>query len=227
MLPGLSTLLPSGPGGRGRGPRGQARPVYHTHSCLSVVPEPGRLGWKEGGTPGKAAGPAADAHPPDQAPQCPWTVGTEAASVTGVLPGQRHTSSSRCGEAPGRSRAPPPPTSGRTGQCRAVPPAQERLRWENSSSALFWASAGVGDAGPPSRHSPEPEGAQPAVALSPGEGPGGGGSPSPRRKTLGGEAPGGSRLRVAGQWLGWWRQEPRQAGPPLGAGPGWGHRKSQ
>ena len=32
---------------------------------------------------------------------------------------------------------------------------------------------------------------------------------------------------VAGQWLGGWQQEPRQAGPSLGAGPGWGHRKSQ
>jgi len=94
---------------------------------------------------------------------------------------------------------------------------------------------GVGDAGPPSEHSPEPEGAQPGVASSPGkgqEGCRGCRSPLPappplRGKTLGGEAPGGSGLRAAGQWLGWWQQEPRQAGPPLGAGPGWGHRKSQ
>lgn len=28
-------------------------------------------------------------------------------------------------------------------------------------------------------------------------------------------------------WVGWWQQELRQAGPSLGAGPGWGHRKSQ
>lgn len=45
-----------------QGPLGPGEASCNTaHSCLSVVPEPGRLGWEEGGTAGWAAGPAANA----------------------------------------------------------------------------------------------------------------------------------------------------------------------
>lgn len=79
------------------------------------------------------------------------------------------------------------------------------------------ASPGVGGTRPPSEHGPGPEGAQLSVASSLGKGQEGCRSPL-HTKTPGGEAPGGAGLRAAGQWLGWWRQEPRQAGPPWGLG---------
>lgn len=155
---------------------------------------------------------------------------------TRLLPRQGHTNSSRCGEAlgSGRSPAPPPPTGWRTGQCRTVPLAQEGLRWENSSSApVLRPPPGRGDAGPPSEHSPEPEGAQPGVATSPGkgwEGRRGCRSPHPPPPTgrhWEGRPP---RVRAEGGWTvaGLVAAGAKASGAPLpGAGPGWGHRKSQ
>lgn len=39
-------------------------------------------------------------------------------------------------------------------------------------------------------------------------------TPRPPQEDTGRGGPRGSGLRAAGQWLGWWQQEPRQAGPP-------------
>lgn len=57
---------------------------------------------------------------------------------------------------------------------------------------------------------------EPEVAPSPGRGGGCCSRPTGRHREW--VTPGGSGLRAAGQWLGWWQQEPRQAGPSLGAG---------
>lgn len=79
------------------------------------------------------------------------------------------------------------------------------------------ASPAVRDAGPPSwatgtEHSPWG-----LRRRHPWEGAGGCCSP-PTGRHWERMTPGGSGLRAAGQWLGWWQQEPRQAGPSLGAG---------
>lgn len=132
-------------------------------------------------------------------------------------------------EALGSGRQWPPrlPTDQRAGQCRAVSLSHEGPRRENSSSnpvprpPLGWETLG-----PPSCAVGTGLGvAQLHLAPSLGkgrEGHWGCRSPCAGRRQEGG-GPGGQ----GGGWLDGWQREPRQAGPSLGARPGWGHRKSQ
>lgn len=70
------------PGERGLGARRGQRST--TRRCLSVVPEPGRLGSEGEGAAVRAA--AATTSAPPAKPQCPGQAGMEAAGDTGALP---------------------------------------------------------------------------------------------------------------------------------------------
>ena len=172
-------------------------------------------------------------HPPGQVPLCPGKVHVEAASKTGALPKKGCRSLSHVG-GPGVSEStgsliyrlaggqvsaglcPSRCRRGRGGTSGSLLVLQPPWVGPPGHPAVLWAQSwGEGTAGPtPGDHSWGRAGGRWGLLLSPCGGDTGSGGPW-------------GQGEVAGQWLGGWQREPRQAGPSLGAGPGWGHRKSQ
>lgn len=77
-------------------------------------------------------------------------------------------------------------------------------------------------------HSPRSPRAQSVLTSCPGKGQEARGPASPlSQEDTGSRRPLEVGAGGTGQWPGGWQREPRQAGPSLGAGPGWGHRRSQ
>ena len=125
-------------------------------------------------------------------------------------------------------RLPYLPTGWRAGQCRPVSQSmQEGPRWELQVASLCYSLPWVGPAATQLcyRHRAGAGGRQAQLQATPSLGKGGRALGAAALPVWGRHGSGGpwGQGEVAGQWLGGWQREPRQAGPSLGAGPGWGH----